>query len=110
MSILSILLLTLAGIPIVLYPIVLLAGVMSLAGHQPKKQSHSLKIHAIFFKIFILLTLLYPIPLMAGIKLTKKVAAENSENELLYAASPLAYLLVIILFYFIVMRLERKAR
>gem|GEM_PF-4987186 len=49
-------------------------------------------------------------PLIAGIKLTKKVAAENLENELLYAASPLAYLLVIVLLYFIVMRLERKAR
>ena len=103
MEVISIILLFVTGLPLVVYPAVFIAGVMSFAAEPSKGISWALKVIS---KLFIVTSLLYPgVYLFAG-KLAKKAAAVSDKNETLYAAIPLGYLGVLCILYWVWSKFE----
>jgi len=99
MNVISIILLVLAGLPLIIYPAVFIAGVMGLAAKDSGSEVSLILI--IISKLFLLSSLLYPVVYVYAGKLVKKAAAESDANEILYAAIPCGYLLMLCILYWV---------
>ncbi len=107
MSLISSIALAVGTIPLLAYPMVLLAGVMSLCGHRsPSPRARSL--HVSLFRVFIWLSLAYPAAPLVGWRGARKAASiDNTWAESLFAFLPLSYVALLVLLFQLVIKLEK---
>jgi hypothetical protein len=86
-------LLVLGGIPLLIYPSVLLASLMSLAGHRSGNEPVSLMI---VVYSFLLGSLAYPVVYIVCVIYALGQAGTRERAALWFAAGPLGYLLLLV--------------
>ncbi|MDO5610284.1 MAG: hypothetical protein Q4G62_05840 [Pseudomonadota bacterium] len=95
----SYLLLALGSLPLLVYPFVLLAGVMSLAGHRSDDTPLLL---IVITYAFLVSSIAYPAIYLWGlIMAVKNLGRGRSKAAVVMSAAPLWYLLAVIVLYFV---------
>lgn len=91
------LLLTLGGLPLLIYPLIFFANMMSLGAEATGREPLLLRFIA---GGFLWSSLLYPLVYLCFRKLAKRrLTAGNGRAACLHSALPLAYLAVVLLFF-----------
>jgi hypothetical protein len=100
----SLLLLTISGLPLLAYPFILLAGVMSLAGERTDNEPTGLVMVALAFLIG---SLAYPFCYIPCLIATRNAAKnQNIGKEKRYAQLPMIYLIGLVGLMFLWLQLE----
>jgi hypothetical protein len=97
-------LLVLGGIPLFLYPAVLFANLMSLAGHRSGNEPALLMV---VVYSFLLGSLAYPVVYIVCVIKALAQAGKDGKAALWFAAGPLGYLLLLVGLMFLWLGLER---
>jgi|GEM_PF-1732252 len=79
------------GLPVITYPVVLMANIMSYAGHRPKNIR---RLTVIMMKIFVWSTTLYPITYIFALYKYKNTPAES---HYIWVGLILAHIFIIVL-------------
>ena len=106
MKIVSIIALALGGVPLLIYPFVLLADVMSLAA--PKSGKHSTLL-TVVSRAFLWTSLAYPIVYMLCVSQTRLMLKKMQEEAALgFSVVPLGYLVLVVVLFFAWMSIEKR--
>ena len=89
-NVLGLILIGIAALPMLIYPFVVLANVMSLAGHRNPDSSF---IELLPARLFILVTTLYPFTLVGAFYLFRK------KVNILFAVLPYIHIVLIVIAY-----------
>jgi uncharacterized protein len=85
--------LIIATIPMAIYPVLMMANVMSIAGERPKNPP-AMTLEVFLFRTFLYVSSLYPIPLAISWALALVYSKNSPRRALLISITPLAYLLL----------------